>query len=172
MYRILIRTEYGNHLFYKTDGIVFQTTSLDEAKLEFELLIKNHGKNFIKIVKMVDTEVDIVTDADVVWKYTDISTVNIVNDGNVFHLDAEYTEPGSCAISYDEVLFETMKSYLEDLGLTDVKLDVWGGLNATNPTGTPVIGVYEIPEGFFTIANSITNTVDWKNNNYILQIGV
>jgi len=115
-------------------------------------LVEESGSASVKLVQEVLYSVGITPDIPVI----EIDHVSVVNDGHelkmgVFFVEAPIGMSKNIAVDIDPAMKAALLLFLSNLGLTNIELNTWNGLTATNPTGTPIHASYNLPEGFFEV---------------------
>jgi hypothetical protein len=166
MFRILIGNDAMK--WAKTGSGIFETDDLAVADNKFLELIATYPTMSVQLVEMRTPLITI--DGTSQNQYTDITSTRIVNDGATFHLDASFANENAVCYDYDATLKAEIIAEMTALGLTNITFTPWGGINATNPTGAPIVATYTIPNGLIKLIDSTTKDSNWVNNPLIITL--
>lgn len=173
MYKILVKNreldqvEDFKYSFYSKDNENdFETADITEAlQLMNELLDSFLRKDIL----LVD---HLTTNTEIILNKIETITVNseyigIINDGTTFKFYLDFSSLNKYTIvNINDVLFEEIKTYLESLGLTDIKVQPDFSIVANNPTGKPVEGRLTVDNGLFVLYSRETGTSNYITSEF------
>lgn len=173
MYKILIKNReleeaespaYEKYSIYCEDDKEFETSDLNEALIKMNDLLDKFLRVDLSLIDKIETNSEISTN---LLKVIDVNSnmLIIVNDGNKLSIKFDLSSLNDYTIvNVNNEIFETIKTYLESLGFTNVALTDTFEIVADNTTGSPISGTMTTEKGLFTLYSRKTGT-----SNYIIS---
>ena len=173
MYKILIKNReleeaespaYEKYSIYCEDDKEFETSDLNEALIKMNDLLDKFLRVDLSLIDKIETNSEISTN---LLKVIDVNSnmLIIVNDGNKLSIKFDLSSLNDYTIvNVNNEIFETIKTYLESLGFTNVALTDTFEIIADNTTGSPISGTMTAEKGLFTLYSRKTGT-----SNYIIS---
>lgn len=173
MYKILIKNReleeaespaYEKYSIYCEDDKEFETSDLNEALIKMNDLLDKFLRVDLSLIDKIETNSEISTN---LLKVIDVNSnmLIIVNDGNKLSIKFDLSSLNDYTIvNVNNEIFETIKTYLESLGFTNVTLTDTFEIVADNTTGSPISGTMTAEKGLFTLYSRKTGT-----SNYIIS---
>lgn len=173
MYKILIKNReleeaespaYEKYSIYCEDDKEFETSDLNEALIKMNDLLDKFLRVDLSLIDKIETNSEISTN---LLKVIDVNSnmLIIVNDGNKLSIKFDLSSLNDYTIvNVNNEIFETIKTYLESLGFTNVALTDTFEIVADNTTGSPISGTMTAEKGLFTLYSRKTGT-----SNYIIS---
>lgn len=173
MYKILIKNReleeaespaYEKYSIYCEDDKEFETSDLNEALIKMNDLLDKFLRVDLSLIDKIETNSEISTN---LLKVIDVNSnmLIIVNDGNKLSIKFDLSSLNDYTIvNVNNEIFETIKTYLESLGFTNVALTDTFEIVADNTTGSPISGTMTVEKGLFTLYSRKTGT-----SNYIIS---
>ena len=173
MYKILIKNReleeaespaYEKYSIYCEDNKEFETSDLNEALIKMNDLLDKFLRVDLSLIDKIETNSEISTN---LLKVIDVNSnmLIIVNDGNKLSIKFDLSSLNDYTIvNVNNEIFETIKTYLESLGFTNVALTDTFEIVADNTTGSPISGTMTTEKGLFTLYSRKTGT-----SNYIIS---
>lgn len=175
MYKILVRNReleedensIAKYSFYsKDEENDFETSDITEALTLTNELLDMFLRKDILLVDQLKTNTEIVINK-IETITIDSKYIGIINDGTnfKFYLDLSSLEKYTI-VNINTAMFETIKTYLETLGLTDIKLENDFSITAKNNTGIPVEGRISVNDGLFVLYSRETGTSNYITSEF------
>lgn len=173
MYKILIKNReleeaespaYEKYSIYCEDDKEFETDDLNIALSKMNDLLDKFLRVDLSLIDKIEVNSEITTN---LLKVIDINSnmISIVNDGKtfLFKIDLSSLEDYTI-VNVNNETFTEIKTYLETLGFTNVKLTDTFEIVADNTTTNPIKGTITVKKGLFTLYSRKTGT-----SNYIIS---
>lgn len=173
MYKILIKNReleeaespaYEKYSIYCEDDKEFETDDLNSALNKMNELLDKFLRIDLSLISKIEVNSELTTN---LLKIVDINSnmISIINDGKTlsFKIDLssldEYT-----IVNVNNEIFNEVKTYLESLGFTNVRLTDTFEIVADNNTNNKIEGTVTVKKGLFTLYSRKTGT-----SNYIIS---
>ena len=173
MYKILIRNReleeaespaYEKYSIYCEDNKEFETDDLNNALNKMNELLDKFLRVDLSLISKIEVNSELTTN---LLKIVDISSnmISIINDGKTFSFKIDLSSLDEYTIvNVNNEIFDEVKTYLESLGFTNVRLTDTFEIVADNTTGSPISGTITVKKGLFTLYSRKTGT-----SNYVIS---
>lgn len=173
MYKILIRNReleeaespaYEKYSIYCEDNKEFETDDLNNALNKMNELLDKFLRVDLSLISKIEVNSELTTN---LLKIVDISSnmISIINDGKTFSFKIDLSSLDEYTIvNVNNEIFDEVKTYLESLGFTNVRLTDTFEIVADNTTGSPISGTMTAEKGLFTLYSRKTGT-----SNYVIS---
>lgn len=173
MYKILIRNReleeaespaYEKYSIYCEDNKEFETDDLNNALNKMNELLDKFLRVDLSLISKIEVNSELTTN---LLKIVDISSnmISIINDGKTFSFKIDLSSLDEYTIvNVNNEIFDEVKTYLESLGFTNVRLTDTFEIVADNNTNNKIEGTITVKKGLFTLYSRKTGT-----SNYVIS---
>lgn len=173
MYKILIKNReleeaespaYEKYSIYCEDNKEFETDDLNNALNKMNELLDKFLRVDLSLISKIEVNSELTTN---LLKIVDISSnmISIINDGKTFSFKIDLSSLDEYTIvNVNNEIFDEVKTYLESLGFTNVRLTDTFEIVADNNTNNKIEGTITVKKGLFTLYSRKTGT-----SNYVIS---
>lgn len=173
MYKILIKNReleeaespaYEKYSIYCEDNKEFETDDLNNALNKMNELLDKFLRVDLSLISKIEVNSELTTN---LLKIVDVSSnmISIINDGKIFSFKIDLSSLDEYTIvNVNNEIFNEVKTYLESLGFTNVRLTDTFEIVADNNTNNKIEGTITIKKGLFTLYSRKTGT-----SNYVIS---
>ena len=156
MYKILIRNReleeaespaYEKYSIYCEDNKEFETDDLNNALNKMNELLDKFLRVDLSLISKIEVNSELTTN---LLKIVDISSnmISIINDGKTFSFKIDLSSLDEYTIvNVNNEIFDEVKTYLESLGFTNVRLTDTFEIVADNNTNNKIEGTITVKKG-------------------------
>lgn len=173
MYKILIKNReleeaespaYEKYSIYCEDNKEFETDDLNNALNKMNELLDKFLRIDLSLISKIEVNSELTTN---LLKVVDINSnmISIINDGKTFSFKIDLSSLDEYTIvNVNNEIFNELKTYLESLGFTNVRLTDTFEIVADNNTNNKIEGTITVKKGLFTLYSRKTAT-----SNYVIS---
>lgn len=173
MYKILIKNReleeaespaYEKYSIYCEDNKEFETDDLNNALNKMNELLDKFLRIDLSLISKIEVNSELTTN---LLKVVDINSnmISIINDGKTFSFKIDLSSLDEYTIvNVNNEIFNELKTYLESLGFTNVRLTDTFEIVADNNTNNKIEGTITVKKGLFTLYSRKTGT-----SNYVIS---
>lgn len=170
MYKILIRNKeleeaespaYEKYSIYCEDDKEFETDDLNNALNKMNELLDKFLRIDLSLISKIEVNSELTTN---LLKIVDINSdmISIINDGKTFSFKIDLSSLDEYTIvNVNNEIFNELKTYLESLGFTNVRLTNTFEIVADNNTNNKIEGTITVKKGLFTLYSRKTGTSNY-----------